>query len=154
MVELKEGDMAPQFSLPDKDGKVHALSMHLQKTVVLYFYPKDDTPGCTTEACGFRDLNLEIKKAGAQIIGISPDNGQSHEKFSKKFSLNFPILSDAGHEVAGKYGAWGKKKFMGKEFEGIIRSTFIIKGGKIAKAYYGVKTEGHAKKILEDLANI
>jgi peroxiredoxin Q/BCP len=148
-MELKTGDKAPAFAMQDASGKTYRLSDYSGKTVILYFYPKDDTPGCTKEACSFRDGREAIAKKGAVVLGVSPDDAASHVKFSAKYSLNFPILSDEGHKAASAYGAWGKKKFMGREYEGIIRSTFIIDGkGKIKQALYDVKPEGHADEIL------
>ncbi|MFH1095442.1 MAG: thioredoxin-dependent thiol peroxidase [Candidatus Micrarchaeota archaeon] len=151
-MELEEGAKAPSFSLPDASGKIHRLEDYKGKTLVLYFYPKDDTPGCTVEACGFRDAERRIAEKGALVLGVSPDDAASHVKFAKKYSLPFTLLSDAAHQAAEKYGAWGKKKSMGREFEGIIRSTFVIgPDGKIRTAIYGVKPDGHAQEIMEKL---
>lgn len=147
--KLSVGDSAPKFSLPDADGKMHSLSDFAKKTLVVYFYPRDDTPGCTVEACDFRDHAIEFAKLGAAIVGISADDAKSHAKFSAKHKLNFPLLSDAGHSVCEKYGVWEKKKFMGREFMGIVRSTFVIDGkGKIKSALYGVNPLGHAKQVI------
>ncbi len=148
-MELKEGMKAPAFSLADAHGKSYKLADYAGKTVVLYFYPKDDTPGCTTEACEFRDRKEEAAKKGVVVLGVSPDDAGSHTKFASKYSLNFPLLIDMGHALADKYGVWGKKKFMGKEFEGINRSTFVIgPDGKIKRAMYGVNPLGHAADVL------
>lgn len=151
MVELKEGDEAPDFSLNDGEGNTVSLDDFSDKKLVLYFYPKDDTPGCTKEACGFRDSMERVASAGAAVVGVSPDDAASHGKFSEKYDLNFPLLVDAGHKVADLYGAWGKKQFMGKEYDGIIRSTFVIVDGKIAKAWYKVKVPGHVDEVLSFL---
>jgi len=154
MIELIEKGRAPDFSLKDMNGKVHSLSDYTDETLVLYFYPKDDTPGCTSEACAFRDLNEQIMERGGKVLGVSPDSADSHTKFANKFKLNFQLLTDTDHKVAQEYGAWREKNFVGNESEGILRSTFIIKKGKIAKAYYNVKVEGHVKEVLEELENI
>lgn len=150
--KLGVGQKAPDFSLPDQSGKAHALADFAGKKLVLYFYPKDDTPGCTVEACDFTARHERILAAGAQVVGVSPDDGKSHGKFIAKFKLKLPLLCDVDHVVASKYGAWGKKKFMGREYMGIIRSTFVIDGkGKILRAMYGVKADGHADEILQIL---
>ncbi len=143
---------APQFSLPDQDGVVHSLSDYKGKWVVLYFYPKDDTPGCTKEACTFRDLQETFNKKNAVIFGVSKDSVESHKKFSQKFKLPFPLLSDPSHEVISAYGAWGKKKFLGREFEGIMRNTYLINPqGEIEKTYEKVDPVKHIEEILADL---
>lgn len=140
------------FSLPDQNGKIHKLSDYKGKWVVLYFYPKDDTPGCTKEACGFRDGTDELKKLGAAVLGVSADSITSHKKFADKHHLNFPLLSDENKEVIKKYGAWGKKKFLGKEFEGILRITYLINPqGEIVKKFEKVKPDIHAKEIIEEI---
>jgi len=147
---LKAGTKAPDFKLKDTNGTVVQLSDFLGKEVVLYFYPKDDTPGCTKEACSFRDDYRKFLKKGVAVFGISPDDEKSHQKFTKKFDLNFPLLSDPDHKVAEKYGAWGPKKLYGKEYEGILRSTFIIgKDGVISNVFEKVKVESHAADVLE-----
>ncbi|MEX1071010.1 MAG: thioredoxin-dependent thiol peroxidase [Anaerolineales bacterium] len=151
----KEGKAAPDFSLPDETGKIHRLSDYRGKTVVLYFYPKDDTPGCTVEACNFRDDYLQYRTLGTTILGISPDNEKSHTKFKKKFSLPFPLLADVDHKVAEKYGAWGEKKLYGRTYDGLIRSTFVIDPeGKIAKEFPKVKVKEHSNEVLEVLEAI
>jgi peroxiredoxin Q/BCP len=117
---------APDFELPDETGKLHRLSDHRGSFVVLYFYPKDDTPGCTTEACGFRDNYTAYQQAGAVILGVSPDSAKSHTRFKSKFELPFTLLADEEHKICELYGAWGLKKFMGREYEGVLRTTFVI----------------------------
>ena len=148
---LKEGDKAPDFSLPDQDGKMHSLKDYASKTVVLYFYPKDLTPGCTVEACQFRDRKADIAKKGAVILGVSVDSVKLHKKFETKEKLNFTLLSDEDKKVVHAYGVWGKKKFMGNEYDGIFRTTFVIKKGKIAKIFEKVSPEGHDKEVLDAL---
>lgn len=144
--------IAQDFSLVDQDGKQQKLSEYKGKWVVLYFYPRDDTPGCTKEACNFRDNYHQLEKLNVQILGISKDSVKSHKKFAKKYNLNFPILSDENKEVIQKYNAWGKKKFMGKEFEGILRMTYLINPqGEIAKVYEQVNPLTHSGEIRKDL---
>jgi peroxiredoxin Q/BCP len=152
---LKEGTVAPDFTLPsDGSGKV-TLSQYRGKKVVLYFYPKDDTPGCTTEACNFRDDYSAITAAGAVVLGISPDTAKSHDNFKLKFSLPFALLSDREHAVAELYGAWGEKKMYGRTFMGIIRSTFVIdEEGKIVKVFPKVRPKNHSQEVLEVLAGL
>ncbi len=152
---LKPGDMAPDFVLKNAEGKDVRLSDFRGKWVVLYFYPKDDTPGCTKEAIGFTELAGEFEKLGAVIIGVSPDPPESHVRFMRKYNLNVNLLSDTEKEVLKKYGAWGKKKMYGKEYEGVIRSTYLIDpDGKIVRVWPKVKVEGHAKEVLETLRAI
>ncbi len=149
---LNPGDKAPEFKLEDDAGGIVSLKDLKGKKVVLYFYPKDDTPGCTKEACAFRDDYAAYKKAKALIFGVSGDNIESHTKFKEKFSLPYPLLSDPGLEAAKKYGAWGEKNMYGKKSMGLIRSTFVIsETGKIEKAIYGVKVDGHSQELLEHL---
>jgi peroxiredoxin Q/BCP len=149
---IKIGDTAPQFTLKDQDGIDHSLSQYLGKKVLLYFYPKDDTPGCTTEACNFRDGYEEFSKMGLVILGVSKDGMKSHKKFAEKFSLPFPLLSDETGEMIEAYGSWGNKKFMGREYMGILRNSFLIdEEGKIAKIYESVKPAEHAEEIKKDL---
>lgn len=147
---------APDFSLQDQDDKTHNLKDYQGKWVVLYFYPKDDTPGCTTEACNFRDERDAIAEFGnATVIGISKDTVKSHKKFAEKHDLNFTLLSDPEHEVIEAYGSWGPKKFMGREFLGVHRDTYIISPeGKIAKTYKGVDPKKHAAEIIKDLGEL
>jgi thioredoxin-dependent peroxiredoxin len=143
---------AVDFSLPDQDNTIHKLSDYKNKWVIVYFYPKDDTPGCTKEACNFRDSFHELQAKGAIILGISKDSVASHKKFAQKHELNFPLLSDETKETIKAYKAWGEKKFMGKTFEGVLRTTYLINPqGEIAKVYENVNPLDHAKKIIEDL---
>jgi thioredoxin-dependent peroxiredoxin len=143
---------APNFKLPDQNGKNHELSNYAGKWLIVYFYPKDDTPGCTKEACNFRDASKEYLKLGINIVGISKDGVKSHDKFANKFSLNFPILSDESLDVIKAYGAWGKKKLYGREYDGILRNTYLINpSGEIVKTYIAVKPETHSGQILKDL---
>lgn len=147
---LKVGDKAIEFKAKSAEGKEISLSDFKGKKVVLYFYPKDNTPGCTTEACGFRDVYDYILEAGAVVIGVSPDNEASHVKFRDKFGLPFYLLSDEDHKIAEMYGAWGEKKLYGKTYMGIIRSTFIINEDMvIQKVFPKVSPEGHAEEILD-----
>lgn len=149
---LKVGSKAPRFRLPDQEGKEHALKDYLGKWVVLYFYPKDDTPGCTAEACSFRDNFARLKRQGMVVLGVSVDPVKKHAKFVEKYSLPFTLLSDEDKTVVEKYGVWGKKKFMGREYMGTLRTTFLIDpAGKIAKIYENVKPDAHAEAILADL---
>lgn len=152
---IEEGKKAPSFSLEDQNGKTVQLKDFAGKNVVLYFYPKDNTPGCTTQACDFRDQHVKLQKAGAVVLGVSPDTAQTHLKFAGKFELPFTLLSDTEHEVAEKYGAWGEKSLYGRKFLGIIRSTFLIGAdGKIAKAWPKVKVAGHVDEVLEAVKSL
>jgi len=149
---LKTNSIAPDFTLADEANTPRKLSDFRGKLVVLYFYPKDDTPGCTTEACAFRDDYSAYDTAGAVILGISPDSPKSHTKFKAKFHLPFSLLSDEDHKVAELYGVLGLKKFMGREYEGVFRTTFIIApDGTIKKVFEGVKPDGHSVEVLEAL---
>jgi len=151
-MKLKIKNVAPDFVLPDQEGKKHHLSDYRGKWVLLYFYPKDNTPGCTREACVFRDVFLEIKKCNAEILGISVDSVKSHNNFAGKYKLPFIILSDEKKEVVKLYGVWGKKKFMGHEYIGTFRNSYLIDPkGKIAKTYESVKPDNHAAEVLLDL---
>jgi len=147
------GDVAPAFSLPDQDGNTVSLSQFKGQRVVIYFYPKDDTPGCTKEACNFRDQWAQFEQHNIAVLGISKDNATSHSKFIGKYSLPFTLLSDAEPcPVAESYGSYGLKKFMGKEYMGMMRHTFVVDGeGRIEKAYLKVKAESMADDILRDL---
>jgi peroxiredoxin Q/BCP len=151
---LKAGDKAPAFSLPADSGETISLKDLKGKPVVLYFYPKDDTSGCTVEACEFRDRWNEVKKSGAVVLGVSPDGVASHQKFKKKFSLPFPLLADEDHAVAEAYGAWGEKSMYGRKYQGILRSTFLIRDGKIVQVFPKVKPQGHAAEVLAALNEV
>ncbi len=143
--------VAAAFSLPDQTGTIRNLSDYAGQWLVVYFYPKDDTPGCTTEACSFRDEYEYLKEKGLHIIGISKDSVKSHAKFAEKYKLNFPILSDESTKTIQAYGAWGEKKFMGREFTGTHRMTFLINpAGEIVKEYPKVTPKEHAIEILHD----
>jgi len=152
---VKEGHKAPDFTLPSSDGKEVSLKDLRGKPVVLYFYPKDDTPGCTREACAFRDAHAAIRKAGAVVLGVSPDSVVSHEKFRAKYKLNFPLLADADKSVAKRYGAFGEKVLYGKKVVGMIRSTFLIDGeGVVRKVFPRVKVDGHDEQVLGALSQL
>jgi len=149
---LKEGGKAPAFCLEDQDGKTVKLADFKGKSVVLFFYPKDLTSGCTTEACAFRDDYAKLKKKGAVVLGVSPDSGKSHTRFIEKHALPFPLLVDADHAIAEKYGAWGEKSMYGRKYFGIIRSTFLIDGdGKLKKIWPKVKVTGHNDEVFAAL---
>ena len=149
-----EGDKAPLFTLSTDEGEKWKLSDWRGKWVVVYFYPKDDTPGCTREACGFRDQKVALKKAGVQLVGLSPDDQASHAKFRNKYKLNFPLLVDKEHKVAEKYGAWREKNMYGKKSMGIVRSTFLIEGGrKYAKIWRRVRVDGHDQEVLSAISS-
>ena len=146
---IEEGQKAPAFTLPAADGTKVRLSDLLGSPVVVYFYPKDDTPGCTREACAFRDRHSELRAAGVVLLGISADGVESHAKFRDKYDLNFPLLSDADHKVAEKYGAWREKNMYGKKSMGIQRSTFLIDAdGRVAKVWKRVQVDGHDAPVL------
>ena len=146
---LKPGDAAPDFTLTTGDGETVRLKDLRGRPVVLYFYPRDDTPGCTAEAGSFRDLLPDFEAKGAAVYGVSADDQRSHQKFSSKCGLTFPLLSDPAHEVATAYQSWGPKKFMGREYVGILRNTFLIDGdGKIARVWEKVKPKEHAAEVL------
>ncbi len=149
-VGLKEGEIAPDFSLPDGNGQTVSLKELRGQPVVLYFYPKDDTPGCTTQACDFRDNMGRISQTGAATFGLSPDSVASHKKFSDKFSLSFPLLSDQDAVVSSAYGVWKEKNMYGRKYMGIERSTFLVdEAGKIAKIWRKVKPAGHVEEVLK-----
>lgn len=150
MPRLEAGKKAPAFSLPDQDEKKVALKDLLGKQVVVYFYPADDTPGCTKEACQFNENLTTFSRAGIAILGISPDGAVKHQKFRQKYGLKFPLLSDPEHKVMEAYGAWGEKTLYGKKSLGVIRSTFLVnEKGVITQAWYNVRADGHAAKVLE-----
>ena len=150
---LKNDTLAPDFTLLDETGKPQRLSDYRGKTVLLYFYPKDDTPGCTTEACSFLDNYSAYQNAGVTILGVSPDSPKSHAKFKEKYHLPFTLLSDESTDTIQAFGVWGKKKFLGKEFTGILRTSFLIDPkGKVVKVYENVKPNEHAEQILKDFA--
>jgi thioredoxin-dependent peroxiredoxin len=141
---------APNFSLPDQDGEIHSLSQYLGKKVLIYFYPKDDTPGCTTEACSFRDGYEELTKLGLVVLGISADSVKSHKKFADKYNLPFPLLSDESKEVCEMYQVWGKKKFMGREYMGIRRTSFLIdERGMVDKVFEEVNVKEHKDEVRD-----
>jgi peroxiredoxin Q/BCP len=149
----KAGTKAPRFSLPDQRGQVVSLADFSGQPLIVYFYPKDDTPGCTKEACGFRDDWDAFEAAGIAVIGISPDSAASHAKFRDKYDLPFTLLADEDHAVCEAYGVWGTKKFRGREYMGVKRTTFVIDGdGKIGHVYENVKPSGHSQELLEALA--
>ena len=152
---IEEGKKAPAFTLTADNGEKVRLSELKGSPVVLYFYPKDDTPGCTKEACAFRDAKTQLKKLGAVVLGVSPDDTESHVKFRDKYELNFPLLADPNHKVAEKYGAWREKNMYGKKSMGIQRSTFLIDAqGKVAKVWKRVKVDGHDQQVLDALAEL
>lgn len=151
---ISEGDSVPKFELLDSEGKSVKSSDLKGKKYVIYFYPKDFTPGCTTEADEFSKDYNKFKKVGIEIVGISKDDVESHKKFCQKMKIPYILLADTGTDVAKKFGVWGKKKFMGKEYMGVIRSTFLVdEKGKIFKAFPKVKPAGHAKEVLEAFTN-
>lgn len=150
-----EGQPAPDFTLPDQEGKEVSLSSLRGKPVVLYFYPKDDTPGCTKEACAFRDAREEYEEAGALVIGVSPDTPESHQKFIKKYDLTFPLLADMDKEVCQAFGVWKEKNMYGKKSLGVERTTFIIdREGVIRKIFPRVRVDGHSSAVLEVLKGL
>lgn len=155
ITKIEVGKMAPDFELPDQDGKLHKLSDYHGKSVLLYFYPKDDTPGCTKEACSIRDSQANFKNLTTVVLGVSTDSVESHKKFAEKYKLPFTLLSDEKKEVVKLYGAWGDKKIPGLEYFGLgtLRSSFLIDPeGKIAKIYEKVKPATHAEEVLKDVA--
>lgn len=152
---MKPGNKAKDFTLPDQEGKMHSLADYKGKWVLLYFYPRDTTPGCTVEACAIRDAFGDFKKYGATVLGVSGDTEASHKKFAEKHSLPFPLLADTERGLIRSYGVWGKKKFMGREFMGIRRISFLIDPkGKIAKIYDPVRPAMHAEEVLQDIKSL
>jgi len=152
---VEEGQKAPVFTLTADDGKKVKLADQKGSPVVLYFYPKDDTPGCTKEACAFRDRQGEIQALGAKVFGVSPDTVESHVQFRDKFTLNFPLLADPDHAIAEKYGAWREKNMYGKKSMGIQRSTFLIDGkGKVVKVWKKVQVDGHDQEVIDALQSL
>jgi thioredoxin-dependent peroxiredoxin len=149
---ISAGNPAPDFTLPDENGVERKLSDYRGQPVVLYFYPKDDTPGCTTEACNFRDDYSQYTQAGVVILGVSPDSPKNHIKFKEKYHLPFTLLADEAHKVCELYGVWGRKKMMGREYDGVFRTTFLIdRQGKLLKGFEAVKPAEHSKEVLEAL---
>jgi peroxiredoxin Q/BCP len=152
MTMPEPGDAAPEIALPDETGAIHRLSDQRGRWTIVYFYPADDTPGCTTEACQFRDLDEEVRDTGADVWGISPDGATSHRKFREKFNLPFTLLSDEDHAVAEAYGAWTLKSNYGREYMGIQRSSFLVDPeGRVARSWPKVKADGHAAEVLAAL---
>jgi len=152
MKKLKEGDKAPAFEGKDQNGKTISLSDFLGKKVILYFYPKDDTPGCTLEACNLRDNHTELIKRGFEVLGVSPDSEKSHTRFAGKYNLPFPLIADTEKQILKEFGAWGEKKMYGKTSEGVLRTTFVInEEGIIEKVFSKVDTKNHTKQILDGL---
>ncbi len=149
------GDAAPEFDLPDENGKQHSLKDYSGKNVVLFFYPADDTPGCTKEACNFRDDFSKYEEAGAILLGISPDDSKSHLAFKEKYQLPFTLLADKDHKVSGKYGAWGPKKLFGHKYEGIVRTSFLIdSSGKIADIFSVTRIGRHSEDVLSAIEKL
>ena len=153
MPRLEAGEPAPPFTLPDQDGTDVALEDFAGQRVVVYFYPADDTPGCTKEACQFNDNLAAFGAAGVPVLGVSPDGGAKHQRFREKYGLRFPLLSDPDHAVMERYGAWGEKTMYGRKVTGVIRSTFLVGAdGRIEKAWHNVRANGHAAKVLAEVS--
>ena len=152
MARLLAGDAAPAFTLPDQGGRLVALRDFAGSTVIVYFYPADDTPGCTKEACQFNENLGAFQRSGAKVLGISPDSPAKHVKFREKYGLELPLLSDPDHRVMEAYGAWGEKTMYGRKTVGTSRSTFVVDGeGKVVRSWYNVRADGHAAKVLGTL---
>ena len=152
---IPSGVPAPNFKLPDENGEPHELKEYLGRTVVLYFYPKDDTPGCTTEACNFRDDYSAYDEAGVILLGISPDSPRSHTRFQSKYQLPFKLLADEDHQVCETFGVWGLKKMMGREYYGVLRTTFLISpDGMVLRVFENVKPAQHSQEVLDALKEI
>lgn len=148
---LKVGDIAPDFKGVLQDGREVSLSDFSDKKLILYFYPKDSTPGCTAQACSLRDGRSELQKMGFEVVGVSPDTEKKHISFIEKYSLNFDLIADTNHSIAESYGVWAMKKFMGREYMGILRTTFIIEGGKIVQIFDKVNTKSHFEQIIDSI---
>lgn len=152
---IKAGIQAPDFTLQDENGTPRSLSSYHGSPVVLYFYPKDDTPGCTTEACAFRDDMEDYRRGGVTVLGVSPGSPADHKRFKEKYHLNFNLLADVGHHVCEQYGVWGLKKNFGKEYTGVFRTTYLIDAeGKITQVFENVQPQGHSAEILQALGVI
>jgi thioredoxin-dependent peroxiredoxin len=152
MTKLAEGDQAPTFTLPDQDGNPVSLDDFKGSRVLVYFYPADDTPGCTKEACQFNDNLAGFQAAGVPVIGVSPDDAASHQRFRNKYGLRFPLLTDADHAVMDAWGAWGEKTSYGRKSVGVLRSTFLLDNrGRVERAWHNVKADGHAATVLSQL---
>ena len=152
MAQLDEGAQAPTFTLPDQDGNPVSLDDFKGSRVLVYFYPADDTPGCTKEACQFNDNLAGFQAAGVPVIGVSPDDGASHQRFRNKYGLRFPLLTDADHAVMDDWGAWGEKTRYGRKSVGVLRSTFLLDDqGRVERAWHNVKADGHAASVLDQL---
>lgn len=153
MTHLKEGDQAPDFEGLNEREETVKLSDFQGKKLILFFYPKDDTPGCTAAACNLRDNNDELQEKGFALLGVSPDPAKKHQKFIDKYGFPFPLLADTDHKIMDAYGVWGEKKFMGRKYDGVHRTTFVIdENGKIEKVFTKVKTKNHTEQILEAMA--
>lgn len=154
-MSLSVGSVAPEFSLPDQEGTIHVSEDYRGRWLLLYFYPEDDTPGCTKEACGFRDIKKDLEDRSCAILGVSPDTVESHRKFSDKHDLSFPILADPDKEQINAYGVWREKSFMGKKYMGVARTSFLIDPkGIMRKIYEGVKPEEHPLEVMKDLEEL
>jgi peroxiredoxin Q/BCP len=152
MARVEPGDPAPPFTLPDQDGKEVSLADFSGRRLIVYFYPADDTPGCTKEACQFNDNLAAFDATDVTVVGISRDDAASHSRFREKYGLRFPLLTDGDHSVMERYGAWGEKTMYGRRSVGVIRSTFLVdENGRVAKAWYNVRADGHAAKVLAEL---
>jgi peroxiredoxin Q/BCP len=155
MMALQAGALAPDFTLQDETGEERKLSDYLGQPVLLYFYPRDDTPGCTKEACNFRDDYGAYEQAGVTILGVSPDTPAKHARFKAKYALPFTLLADTGHRVCDLYGVWGPKKYLGRSYEGVLRTTFLIDAqGKIVKTFENVRPPDHSREVLEALGGV
>ena len=153
MTNLREGDKAPSFSGANENGEIITSENYIGKKLVLFFYPKDDSPGCTKEACNLRDNYKKFQKLGYEILGVSPDNSKKHKKFIDKYEFQYPLLADTEKEMIHAYGIWGPKKFMGREYDGLHRTTFIInEEGIIEKIFESVKTKDHSQQIMAELS--